>query len=402
MNRNEFRKRVLEESCPNILLELATGFGKSWIALGLIKKKLSNINQPKILIVIPKLVLINNWKDEFIKWKCKRYLQYVTFVTYVSLPKKIGNWDMVIYDECHHLSDRCLSYIDYIKAKNNIFLSATVSRNKLFQLQTKLNYCLKVFKVSAKEAIKEDILPDPEVYLIRLKLNRKDISETIIKNPKAVQQKIIPYQLRISYARVKNIKLIIPCTQGQYYDELDNCVSWFKKKFDNTRSPIMKMMYLRKAGERLKWLSNQKNTVISNILNVLDKYRTLTFCNSIEQSELLGKHCIHSKNKEGAEFLNKFNEGNINHITAISILDEGVNLVNCQVGIYGMLNSSSRLVQQRLGRLLRHPNPIIIIPYFVYTRDEEIVNKMLGDYNPDKVHIIENINDLKNIANGKV
>lgn len=71
-----------------------------------------------------------------------------------------------------------------------------------------------------------------------------------------------------------------------------------------------------------------------------------------------------------------------------------MNLVNCQVGIYANLNSSDTIVKQRMGRLLRHKNPVLIVPYFVGTRDEELVSKMLENYNPKLVTVI---NDYKKI-----
>ena len=37
---------------------------------------------------------------------------------------------------------------------------------------------------------------------------------------------------------------------------------------------------------------------VKDILVLLKNYRTLTFCNSIEQTELLGKYNINSKNKK--------------------------------------------------------------------------------------------------------
>lgn len=72
-----------------------------------------------------------------------------------------------------------------------------------------------------------------------------------------------------------------------------------------------------------------------------------------------------------------------------------MNLVNCRVGVYAVLNSSERMIKQKLGRLLRHPDPVIIIPYFKGTRDEEIVGKMLEDYNPELVSTITNLTELK-------
>lgn len=46
-------------------------------------------------------------------------------------------------------------------------------------------------------------------------------------------------------------------------------------------------------------------------------------------------------------------------------------------------------------RLLRHPNPIIIIPFYKNTREEEIVTKMYENYNPQLVKVINNINEIQ-------
>lgn len=72
-----------------------------------------------------------------------------------------------------------------------------------------------------------------------------------------------------------------------------------------------------------------------------------------------------------------------------------MNLIDCQVGIYANLNSSETIVKQRTGRLLRHNEPIIIIPYYKNTREEELVKKMLEDYNPKLVHNINFIKEIK-------
>ena len=72
-----------------------------------------------------------------------------------------------------------------------------------------------------------------------------------------------------------------------------------------------------------------------------------------------------------------------------------MNLVDCRVGIYANLNSSDTIIKQRTGRLLRHPNPIIIIPYYKGTREEELVNKMLEDYNPELVKTVSSVEELR-------
>ena len=188
-------------------------------------------------------------------------------------------------------------------------------------------------------------------------------------------------------------KIIIKCTQRQYYNDLSSIIEWYKKRTYNER---LKNLFLHKSGERLKWLSNQKTSFIHSLLDLLHKERTLVFCNSISQTEELGKYCINSKNKDSEQYLQLFNNSKINHITACNMLDEGINLFNCRIGIYATLNSSDRMIKQKLGRLLRHTEPIIVIPYFLNTRDEEIIQKMCEDYNENLIKVINNINDLIN------
>jgi superfamily II DNA or RNA helicase len=395
MTRDEVRDEIISLSGNHVLAELPTGFGKSKIALDYMKAILGRKKSPKILIVIPRLVLIQNWKEEFAKWGYSQYLQYVDFVTYVSLPKKNSTWDLVIFDEAHHLSSRCREFLkeafDLENIRHSISLTATANRTikaSLLEVFPELH----TYKVTTKQSIEEGILPDPRVYLIPLTLDNTRVDFEIIKNNTQKGEIVIPYWKRFEYAKVKNRKVIIKCTQRQYYDDLSSLIAWYKKK---TFSEVFKNLFLRKSGERLKWLSEQKSSFIKILLAYLKARRTLTFCNGIPQTEELGQYCINSKNKASEENLRRFNEGKIDHITACNMLDEGMNLVNCQIGIYAVLNSSERMIKQKLGRLLRHPQPVIIIPYYVGTRDEELVKKMLEDYNPELVSTITSLTDLK-------
>lgn len=391
MTREEARDEILSIESPNILCELPTSFGKTKVALDLMRKRLSVDKGARILIVVPRLVLMDNWREEFVKWGVEDYLPFTEFVTYVSLPKKAGTWDMIIFDEVHHLSERCRDSINDFDVKYCTLLSATVGRElkkELIALFTDLY----IYKVSTKQAIQEEILPDPRVYLIPLTLDNTKTNCEIIKNKSQKIELTIPYSQRFQYAKVKNRRIVIKCTQKQYYDDMSAMIAWYKNKMFND---VFKNLFLRASGDRLKWLSEQKSGHVKTLLDHLKSQRTLTFCNGIPQTEELGKYCINSKNKASEENLHKFNEGKVDHITACNMLDEGMNLTNCRVGVYAVLNSSDRMIKQKLGRLLRHPDPIIIIPYFQDTREEEIVETMLTDYNPKLVTKITSLTQLK-------
>lgn len=390
--REQVREDIINTESPNILCELPTSFGKSKIALDLLERRICLDEHPRILIVIPRLVLIDNWKEEFSKWGHEDMLPFVEFVTYVSFVKMAGPWDAIIYDECHHLSARCREAVPFFTSGLNILLSATVNRDlkKEFKI---LFPSLYIHKVSTKQAIQEEVLPDPRVFLIPLTLDKYTPNQQIIKNKSQKIEIVVPFMQRFAYKNVKNRRIVITCTQQQYYDDTSATIEWYKRKMYG--SEVMKNLFLRKSGERLKWLSEQKTSYVKLLLDHLRNERTLTFCNGIPQTEELGKYCINSKNKQSGENLEKFNAGRVKHITACNMLDEGMNLHNCRVGIYAVLNSSERMIKQKLGRLLRHPDPVIIIPYYKGTRDEELVTKMMEDYNPELVKTISSLTELQ-------
>ena len=46
-------------------------------------------------------------------------------------------------------------------------------------------------------------------------------------------------------------------------------------------------------------------------------------------------------------------------------------------------------------RLLRHKKPIIIVPYFEHTREAELIDKIIENYNDNSKITIHNINEIK-------
>lgn len=381
MDRKQAQEEIMNIKSSSILCELPTSFGKSKIGIDLALRD----NPNGILIVVPRLVLINNWKEEFIKWGLKSWLDKVSFSTYVGLKKHVEeDWDCVIFDEVQHMSERCREFISTMTIYHSIMLSATVTKDMKWEL-SQLFPDFQCYTVKMKEAIDNEILPDPKVFLIPLELDNTHAGYTMIEHPKATTIKTCLYKDRWSYLRNKSLQVHIKCTEYQYVKELDNKIEFWKRQYMRTRNEGVKAKWLFLAGQRLKFLSQIKNPIILSLLDQLKSERVLTFCSSIEQTEVLGENCINSKNKESSFVLERFNSKKLHHITACNMLNEGMNLVDCRIGLYANLNSSDIIIKQRLGRILRHKNPIIIIPYFIDTREQELVEKMLEDYNPDLV-----------------
>ena len=391
MTREEHLNKILElsDSYKYLMLKLPTSFGKSKVAIEIIKrhyKDETGFFGYKVLIVIPKLVLIDNWKDELKKWELPEFIS-VTFTTYVSLHKHTEeDWGVIIYDEGHHFTDNCLNVSEYLRTERVIVLSATLSKESRFRFREAYSG-IREYNVTTKEAIQEGVLPDPKMLLIPMLLDNTLINQEFIKNKsKGGEPIVVPYAQRWSTRGIKTKKVIIRCTEQQYYGLLSETIDWWKNKYMVEREEFSKNQWLRLCKVRLGWLAERKGEFTKKLLTLLQDSRTLTFCTSIKQTEELGKNCIHSENEDADDILEAFNKGNIDHITACSMLDEGMNLVNCQIGIFANIGSSERVECQRLGRILRHDNPLIIIPYYTATREEEIVKKMMNTYNVNLIY----------------
>ena len=378
MTREEVNNLALSriDRTKYLILELITGMGKTKVAIDLINhicdRVFRNDEGPTtILILVAKTVHKQTWKDEIEKWGGIKS-DYITIECYESLKNYENSYfDVVVADEMQHLSEARIDVLETIHINESfIGLSATIKRDMRDYFI--YNHKAEVIKCGLKEAVEDEVLPEPTVYLLPLSLDKSNYTY-----------------------KVKKFGRDIITTQKGCYDSISSLIEWYKNKYFNSRNERIKNLWLSTAGKRLKWCAEQKEALVLSLLDKFRNYKTLTFCSSIEQSERLGKYNITSKNKASVKNLEMFNLNKIKHITACNILNEGVNLTNCRIGIFCNLNSSEIVVKQRVGRILRHKSPIIIIPYFKDTREEELVQKMIEEYSEDSIISVDSINDIK-------
>lgn len=377
MTREEVNNLALStiDKAKFLILELATGYGKSKLAIDLINHICDRVYElhqdtTNVLILVAKKVHKKNWLDEINKWGGLK-TDNVIIECYESFHKyKNTYFDIIVGDEAQHLSPKRLEILDTIHIKEAfIGLSATIKKDMKDYFTYKYN--AEIIKCSLKEAIEEDILPEPKVYLLPLSLDNNK------------------YEYKLTrFGRTSVL------TQVGYNDAIITLIEYYKRRFYTTKNIRIKNLWLSTAGKRLKWLSEQKEGIVLSILRRFSNYRTLTFCSSIGQSERLGKYNITSKNKDSIKNLELFNANKIKHITACSILNEGINLTDCRIGIFSNLNSSEIITRQRIGRILRHKSPVIIIPYYKNTREEELVTKMLEEYNRESIVKVHSVNEI--------
>ena len=401
MTREEIYTQCVEKIAKTncLLMELATGYGKTALSLKLTNYLLASKwyegrKEINILILVAKIVHKQTWTDEIKKWGGINHpiaKINIRMECYESLHKCCDErWDIILGDEVHHLSEARQKTLKAMSFGYFIGLSATIPQK--LKMWFKYNYHSEVVSCDIIESIDSEVLPEPTILLFPLQVENTRMSETIELNPKAKQGKTYygEYKDYWKYKRAK-VHAILKCTQKQKLMDLDKTIEWYKKKA-MSGNMAMRQSWLYLCGKRLEFLADCKLQWVKLILHHLDKERTITFCKTIAQTEQLGKNCIHSQNKDATKVYDDFNNKKINHITAVNILNENANLVDCRYGIFCNITSSEIITQQRQGRLLRHKDPIMVIPYYVGTREEELVKKGIEGFK--SVKTIHSINEI--------
>ena len=396
MTREELRVAALEslKEYNNIAIQAATGVGKSKIAFDLINH-ISAEHRLNILLVVAEIAHFKNWDDEITKWS---FNQPVYTICYASLKKYKGTeWDVIIYDEAHHLNTAIrLDAFDDIKSRYKIFLSATLKDSLLFRLEETCGK-IKSIKVNLQEAFNSKILAEPKIVLIPLLLDNitqnQVITEEWGKKAKRVELTCF-YKDRWKFLRSKvkfpNVTLNIICTAKQKYDYITEKFEYYKKRYFTTRNEIIKNKWLQCGTQRKRFLGLLKTDTARKLINKLLNKRFICFCTSIEQAESLGRtHAIHSKNKDSINIIENFNNKKINNIFAVGMLQEGQNLVDIEAGVIIQLDGEERAFIQKFGRTLRADSPIQYIIYYKDTRDEEYLTNALENINKDYIKIME-------------
>lgn len=398
MTREEVYQECLTkiDNTKFLLLELPTGYGKTKTSLDLVNHLIATKYKGKkvsMLLLVAKTVHKQTWQDEMKKWGGVE-VNTLVVECYESLKKhQYEYYDIIVADEVHHInSDKRLDMLKTLSFGNLIGLSATVPQK--LKMYLKYEYHADVVSCDLTDAIDSDILPEPQIVLLPLEVDNTKATETIEINPKVKGRVYHGDFSKLWQYRKMKVHAIITCTPKQKLGDMNNQILFAKNRYQRTRQDFARNKWLFDCGERIKYLANLKNDIVLAILQKLRNERSITFCKTIEQAEVLSRYCIHSKNKDSDDVYKNFNAKRINHIASVNVLNEGANLVDCKYAVFANYSSSECVSWQRLGRSLRHKSPVIIMPYYKGTREEEIINDMIEDFDPKAVKTIYYVGEL--------
>jgi superfamily II DNA or RNA helicase len=327
-----------------------TGFGKGRYSAELIKRI---VNGKKWLVLTPKIVLIDNFREDFIKWGGD-LSKIEDIICYNSISKYEGSNLNIVCDEAHHCTDLVLGTLDSINSDFRIFLSATISREIIDRIET--HFPVTLFSYSLSEAIKDGIAPVQDIRLIKVPLDEEK---------------------RNFQGKRKNIKF----SAKAYYSFLSKKVDYWKIKYENEGQNWQNFKWMQAALERKNWMAEYKIPICKKLLAQLDDLdkRYICFVNSVKQAkELGGENAIHSQqsSRVNQELIRKYNNFETNRLFSKDILSEGINLELTEASVYLQLDGSESKTLQKTGRTsARSEFPIQYCLVIPNTQDEVYFNK---------------------------
>lgn len=202
----------------------------------------------------------------------KEYIPYNDYVYCVEVPshKIVVRSEGVTFisGNCHHITDRCYEAIEHIYSRNNIFLSATLKNDMKFKMREAFG-SITYYRINTRQAIDEEILPEPKILLLPLCLDTKNADYNLVIHSSGKTTKEILYRDRWKYMKDKSLKLICKCTQWQYIDYLNKNIDFYKRRYMISRNEVIKNKWLHLCGDRLKFLAECKMMLsLSSLISI--------------------------------------------------------------------------------------------------------------------------------------
>lgn len=338
------------------ILELSPRFGKSRLAIEILKKKDFN----KVLWVTPNAQLRDkDIPEEFKKWEAESLLKKVEIICYNSLDRIKGNYDKVILDEVQFITPRNTQNLlsKELNTRSILGLTGTLPKspekvNILDMLRLR-----SIAKINITEAVNKDLIADYSIKVIYVPL--EGVEKTFKAGTK--EKPFLTTELR-------------------NYEYLTSLINDFKDR----GLSIPKHLALR----RMKFIYNleSKLKVAKRLFQSLES-RTLLFAPSIKAAESISNNTFHSlTNKKDLE---NFLDGKIKKLACVNAGGVGFTFKGVQNFIISQVNSNSTgLTTQKIARaLVKQDNykANIFIIVAKGTVDEEWLNKSLKDFDPNKV-----------------
>ena len=389
----------------------ATGFGKTYLGVLSALEIRDRYPEGKIIVVVPRIPLIEEWENAFNKAGIDNY-EVLVVNTAVKRIKKEGGLECLhkIFDEGHRYSDgkEFPKVKRGIHSKTALLLSAYMESEPPFPI---------LDEVSKKECLDNGWVSDHEIYNLAVPLTEEEIKEyekingsfkhyesllggkfkafsRATEYRKFIYIKKSPDEfLTDKYSKkVFRKKDVEKMLERGKIDDLSKFRELTDSEIENYYSKArMAVVYFQQMNLRKKLLCQAENKMytIRDIIEAFPERKSVIFSEhrkfADSVSELIdNSYLYHSGRtaKQNREALEAFKNVDKSTIISAKSLNEGVNVPDCSLGIAAAGNSKILDNIQREGRIIRkqdNKRALFINLFVPDTQDEKWLKKRQKD-----------------------
>ena len=329
----------------------ATGFGKTRVALKIIKWLQSLHPEITIIVVVPTIGLQEQWVEELDKFGCSR--EHVEVYVINSVIKNTHTCNLLILDECHRYASADFKKVfDMVTYNMILCLTATFERldgkEKLIA-----KYAPVVDKVSIQECLANKWVSNYKEYVVVIEPEYLDEYDKLTAEF-MTHFEFFDYDFGTAMSMVgkngwKN--------RYNYAKEICQNSALVKDTFKTVTIHAMGLMRAMQA--RKKYISShpEKLRIAEEIIAHRPDSKIITFCATVAMAEQIQEGYVYTgkDSKKGNRVtLNEFSKMKSGVLNTVKKANEGINLPDLDVGIMLGVDSSKIKHAQTRGRVVRY------------------------------------------------
>lgn len=347
----------------HMIANACTGAGKSFFSTEIIKKVREENPDFNILIVAPKIVIIETvWLKELnragfgpnqvgVYYGYAHEFSKITITTISSISRlDLRIFDFIIFDEIHNMMSSALMKMVKHDCTYKLGLSASIERPDQKHYEMLSHFGNNIYEYDIATAIKEGIINRFDFHLVGVEIDNPEVRE---EYDKLVTELKMLLQQHGGFERIMKRKAGDPVKircMG-IISKRNDLINNYEKKVDIVANII------EKHKEQKILLFSQYNKITRKIYWALKE--------KVPRSEIIDSQ-INKKLRD--KYLKEFEDSKFNVLLSSRIFEEGYNLPKIDLALFLSSNSTSRQMIQRLGRILRKKEKVSTA-YYVYCID---------------------------------
>ncbi len=394
----------------NVFLSWAPRIGKTRATLSMLDP------YERVLFISNTTLIRDNWKDKISSWEFPIRFKSIC---YQSAHKVLNEYDVIVIDEVDtSLTEGVYEILKHFTPKRWVFLTGTTTYRTSILISKLCDKNLFTWTIDTQQAIDWGILPKPEIILFGINLQddktkRNQVFQ--IGKDKKKKTRVVKWGDHFQYLKSRKENLAIQVTEKEWIEMIEYDINrWKQLQADNNRFDYLNMLQRDRTTEekdemkelifklnkfnapplvignninslgglRKKFFALRKNRFIKKLIKQfnLENERVLIFANSIPQAEWIDEETAVHSGKDSAHLLKEFNEGRINKLVCVGMLDRGVDVVNVNTSIMIQVSGSEAKNKQQSSRNMLDLSPRLIIIYYMNTQDQVYVDRFVSQF----------------------